>query len=445
MIADLRVAEAVAAVRPLVTGRVRSVVGLHIEVAGVDVSIGDEVLIDADDGTMPAEVIAVHDDTAVCLPHGHLDRVANGTPVRATGNRPSLLVGPSLLGRVLDGFGRPLDDRPLDPGAPDGALERVSIDGRPPHPLRRRNVDRPLALGVRALDTLVPCGRGQRMGIFAGSGVGKSSLLSMIARGTTADVNVLALIGERGREVREFLERDLGPEGLARSVVVVATSDQPALVRLRAAFTATRIAEFFRDRGDDVVLMMDSLTRFAMAQREVGLTAGEPPATRGYPPSVFTLLPRLLERAGAGEDGTITGLYTVLVEGDDLHDPIGDAARSILDGHIVLSRRLATAGHFPTVDVLESISRVTGAVTTPEQQQLATELRGLLAALRDARDLIDIGAYVPGANPTVDRAVRLEDAVSRFLRQPMSESTPAEDAWRLLAEVLRSDQELATT
>ena len=385
MIADLRVADALAAVRPLVTGRVRSVVGLHIEVGGVDVSIGDEVLIDADDGTMPAEVIAVHDDTAVCLPHGHLDRVANGTPVRATGNRPSLLVGPSLLGRVLDGFGCPLDDRPLDPGSPDSRLERVSLDGRPPHPLRRRNVDRPLPLGVRALDTLVPCGRGQRMGIFAGSGVGKSSLLSMIARGTSADVNVLALIGERGREVREFLERDLGPEGLARSVVVVATSDQPALVRLRAAFTATRIAEFFRDRGDDVVLMMDSLTRFAMAQREVGLTAGEPPATRGYPPSVFTLLPRLLERAGAGEDGTITGLYTVLVEGDDLQDPIGDAARSILDGHIVLSRRLATAGHFPTVDVLESISRVTGAVTTPEQQQLATELRGLLAALRDAR------------------------------------------------------------
>lgn len=435
MIAEALLDEAVGAARPLVTGRVRSVVGLHIEVAGIDVSIGDEVLIDAPDGTMPAEVIAVHDDMAVCLPHGHLDRVANGTPVRATGQRPSLLVGSSLLGRVLDGFGRALDDGPLG-----GDLERVSIDGTPPHPLRRLHVDRHLPLGVRSVDTLIPCGRGQRLGIFAGSGVGKSSLLSMIARGTSADVNVLALIGERGREVREFLERDLGPEGLARSVVVVATSDQPALVRLRAAFTATRIAEFFRDLGQDVVLMMDSLTRFAMAQREVGLTAGEPPATRGYPPSVFTLLPRLLERAGAGEQGTITGLYTVLVEGDDLQDPIGDAARSILDGHIVLSRKLATAGHFPTVDVLESVSRVTGAVTTPEQQELATEVRGLLAALREARDLIDIGAYAAGANPTVDRAVRLESAINDFLRQPIDELTAADEAWRMLAAVLRSDQ-----
>ncbi len=429
----LDLAAAVEAARPLVTGRVRSVVGLHIEVAGVDASIGDEVLIEAPEGAMPAEVIALHDGAAVCLPHGHLDRVANGTPVRATGRRPSVLVGPGLLGRVLDGFGRPLDDRPLD-----GSLQRVDIDGTPPHPLRRRNVDEYLPLGVRSIDTLIPCGRGQRLGIFAGSGVGKSSLLSMIARGADADITVLALIGERGREVREFLERDLGPEGLARSVVVVATSDQPALVRLRAAFTATRIAEAFRDEGRDVVLMMDSLTRFAMAQREVGLTAGEPPATRGYPPSVFTLLPRLLERAGAGETGTITGLYTVLVEGDDLQDPIGDAARSILDGHVVLSRKLATAGHFPTVDVLESISRVTGAVTTPEQQALATELRGLLAALRDARDLIDIGAYVPGANPTVDRAVQLEGPINAFLRQAMHERTPADQAWAVLGSLLQT-------
>jgi len=432
-----RLDAAVRAAAPLVSGRVRRVVGLHVDVAGVDASIGDEVLIDAPDGTMPAEVVAIQHDSVVCLPHGHLDRVAAGTPARATGTRPSVLVGPALLGRVLDGFGRPLDGRPLDP-----TLRRVGIDGTPPHPLRRLPVDRHLPLGVRALDTLVPCGRGQRLGIFAGSGVGKSSLLSMIARGTAADVTVLALIGERGREVREFLDRDLGPEGLARSVVVVATSDQPALVRLRAASTATRIAEDFRDRGLDVVLMMDSLTRFAMAQREVGLTAGEPPATRGYPPSVFTLLPRLLERAGSGETGTITGLYTVLVEGDDMQDPIGDAARSILDGHVVLSRKLATAGHFPTVDVLESISRVTGAVTTREQQALATEVRGLLAALRDARDLIDIGAYAPGANPQVDRAVRLEAAITGFLRQGMDEQTPADDAWALLEQVLRSDQAL---
>lgn len=435
-----RVAAAARAAAPLVAGRVRGVVGLHVDVAGIDASIGDEVLIDAPDGTMPAEVVAIRDDAVVCLPHGHLDRVAAGTPVRTTGNRPSVLVGPGLLGRVLDGFGRPLDERALDPDA--GGLRRVSLDGTPPHPLRRLPVDRHLTLGVRALDTLVPCGRGQRLGIFAGSGVGKSSLLSMIARGTTADVNVLALIGERGREVREFLDRDLGPEGLARSVVVVATSDQPALVRLRAAFTATRIAESFRDEGRDVVLMMDSLTRFAMAQREVGLTAGEPPATRGYPPSVFTLLPRLLERAGSGETGTITGLYTVLVEGDDMQDPVGDAARSILDGHVVLSRKLATAGHFPTIDVLESVSRVTGAVTTTEQQAVASEVRGLLAALRDARDLIDIGAYAPGANPQVDRALRLEAAITAFLRQDMHDRTPADEAWTRLAQIVHDDQAL---
>lgn len=437
MITDAALRHALDAVSPLITGRVRSVIGLNIEVGGLDAAIGDEVLIDTIDGTMPAEVIAFRDGVASCLPHGHLDRVAVGTQVRSTGRRPSVLVGDALLGRVLDGFGAPLDGRPVD-----GSLQRVDIDGGPPHPLRRRNVDEHLGLGVRALDTVIPCGRGQRMGIFAGSGVGKSSLLSMIARGTTAEINVLALIGERGREVREFIERDLGPEGLARSIVVVATSDQPALVRLRAAFTATRIAEHFRDQGKDVLLMMDSLTRFAMAQREVGLTAGEPPATRGYPPSVFTLLPRLLERAGGGETGTITGLYTVLVEGDDMQDPIGDAARSILDGHIVLSRRLATAGHFPTIDVLESVSRVVGSVTTPSQQALAVELRSLMAALCDARDLIDIGAYSPGANPTVDRAVRLEPSINAFLRQSIDEVCLADTAWHQLEQLLRSDQQL---
>jgi flagellum-specific ATP synthase len=262
--------------------------------------------------------------------------------------------------------------------------------------------------------------------------VGKSSLLSMIARGTEAQVSVLALVGERGREVREFIERDLGPEGLARSVVVVATSDEPALVRLRAAFTATRIAEWFRDQGADVVLMMDSLTRFAMAQREVGLSAGEPPATRGYPPSVFSLLPRLLERAGADEHGSITGLYTVLVEGDDMNEPIGDAARSILDGHVVLSRRLASAGHFPTVEVLDSVSRVMPAITTPEQRAATTELRRLMAAHRDARDLIEIGAYVPGTNPTVDRAVMLEEHIRGFLCQDLDLTVPAAESWAAL-------------
>jgi flagellum-specific ATP synthase len=339
-------------------------------------------------------------------------------------------VGRGLLGRVLDGLGRPLDGRPLPAG-----LTPVTVDGSAPHPLQRARIDTALPLGIRALDTLVPCGRGQRLGIFAGSGVGKSSLLSMVARGTEADISVLALVGERGREVREFIEHDLGPEGLARSVVVVATSDEAPLVRLRAAFTATRIAESFRDEGADVVLMMDSLTRFAMAQREVGLSAGEPPATRGYPPSVFTLLPRLLERAGAGATGSITGLYTVLVEGDDMQDPIGDAARSILDGHVVLSRKLATAGHFPTVDVLESISRVVPSITSPAQRRAATELRRLMAAHRDARDLIEIGAYVPGTNPLVDRAVALSEPIRAFLTQDIDEVSDAAAAWAALHQM----------
>jgi len=273
------------------------------------------------------------------------------------------------------------------------------------------------------IDGLIPCGKGQRLGIFAGSGVGKSSLLSMIARGTEAKVSVVALIGERGREVAEFIERDLGPEGMARSVVVVATSDAPAMVRIRAAFTATRIAEWFRDRGDDVVLMMDSVTRFAMAQREVGLAAGEPPATRGYPPSVFGLLPRLLERGGRGEHGSITGLYTVLVEGDDINEPIADTTRSILDGHIRLSRALAEGNHYPAVDVLESISRVAPAVAPPAVLQAGAQVRELLAAWRDARDLIEIDAYVPGTNPLVDRAVELRPDIDAFLRQPVGETS----------------------
>jgi flagellum-specific ATP synthase len=273
------------------------------------------------------------------------------------------------------------------------------------------------------LDGLIPCGKGQRLGIFAGSGVGKSSLMSMIARGTAADVSVVALIGERGREVAEFIERDLGPEGLARSVVVVATSDAPAVMRIRAAFTATRIAEWFRDQGNDVVLMMDSVTRFAMAQREVGLAAGEPPATRGYPPSVFGLLPRLLERAGLGERGSITGLYTVLVEGDDMNEPIADTARSILDGHIQLSRALAESNHYPAVDVLGSISRVAPAVAPPEQLRAGGVVRELLAAWRDAKDLIEIDAYVAGTNPVVDRAVALKPAIDAFCRQPVTEVT----------------------
>jgi flagellum-specific ATP synthase len=288
---------------------------------------------------------------------------------------------------------------------------------------------------VRALDTLVPCGKGQRLGIFAGSGVGKSTLLSQITRGTDADVRVIGLIGERGREVREFLEENLGPEGMARTVVVVATSDEPPLVRLKAAFVATRIAEAFRDQGRDVLLLMDSITRTAMAQREVGLSAGEPPATRGYPPSVFAMMPKLLEKAGAGATGSITGLYTVLVEGDDHNEPIADTARSILDGHIVLTRKLATTGHFPAIDVLESISRVAGAVVPAAQMADAREVRRLMGALRDVKELIEIGAYQPGSDPLVDRARQLAPAIDAFLRQPVGESTPPAQAWAMLHQL----------
>jgi flagellum-specific ATP synthase len=426
------IAAGVSAAAPRRTGRVLRVVGVNVEVAGIRPAIGEALHIERD-GTEPlsAEVVAIRDDVAVCMPFGDLRGVRAGDIVEATGRPQTIRVGAPLLGRVLDGLGRPVDG-----GASLAGLDEVTVDGTPPHPLSRARIDTQLGLGVRVLDTAIPCGRGQRLGIFAGSGVGKSSLLSMITRGTEAQVSVVCLVGERGREVREFLENDLGPEGLARSVVVVATSDEPALVRLRAAFTATRIAEWFRDQGADVVLMMDSLTRFAMAQREIGLSAGEPPATRGYPPSVFALLPQLLERAGASDRGSITGLYTVLVEGDDMNEPIGDAARSILDGHIVLTRRLATAGHFPSVDVLESISRVAPAITTPEQQQAVAELRRLLAAHRDAKDLIEIGAYVPGTNPTVDRAVALEPRIGEFCRQSMHDSPSPAESWAALAQVM---------
>jgi len=423
-----------AAVAPRRTGRVTRLVGLRVEVEGIEAAVGDAVRIWWSGGTLDAEVVAVQNTSLACMPLGDLRGVRYGDTVEALGRPLPVAVGTGLLGRVVDGLGRPIDG-----GPPLTDWEEVSVEAPPPHPLRRELVERQLALGVRAVDTLVPCGRGQRLGIFAGSGVGKSSLLSMIARGTDAAVSVLALVGERGREVNEFIQRDLGPEGLARSVVVVATSDEPALVRIRAAFTATRIAEWFRDRACDVVLMMDSVTRFAMAQREVGLSAGEPPATRGYPPSVFSMLPKLLERAGAAEVGSITGLYTVLVEGDDMNEPIADAARSILDGHITLSRRLATAGHFPSIEVLDSISRVEPAVTSADQRALARDVRRMLAAYRDTRDLIEIGAYVPGANPLVDRAVVLKDRIDDFLRQDVGTTVPAATAWAELGSLLASD------
>jgi flagellum-specific ATP synthase len=421
------------AARPLRLGRVAELVGLHLLVTGLDAAVGDLLEVEgrgSGSGTL-AEVAASGPRGLVCLPLAHTVGLQVGALVRHTGGPLEIPVGDALRGRVLDGLGRPIDG-----GPPLADLPRVSVENTPPNALQRPRIQTQLGLGVRALDTLVPCGRGQRIGIMAGSGVGKSSLLSMVARGTDAEVSVIALVGERGREVREFLDNDLGPEGLAKSVVVVATSDAPPVERLRAAFVATRIAESFRDAGKHVVLMMDSLTRVAMAQREIGLSAGEPPATRGYPPSVFALLPRLLERAGTSPTGSITGLYTVLVEGDDLQDPIGDTARSILDGHVVLSRSLATSGHFPSIDVLESVSRVTGAVTNAGQQLDATRLRRLLAAHRNVRELVEIGAYVAGADADADLALALLPQLNAFLTQPLGETTAAAEGWARLAALV---------
>ena len=413
------------AARPQLTGSVVGAMGLTLTVEGVAAAVGD--LVEVGSGLL-AEVVAVSRDRVTCMPLGEISGVHAGAPVRATGMPLQVPVGEALLGRVLDGLGRPVDGLgPLGAG-----VDWVDLASETPHALSRRRVDEPLPVGVRALDTLVPVGKGQRLGIFAGSGVGKSTLLAQITRGTEADVRVIGLIGERGREVKEFLEENLGEEGMARTVVVVATSDEPPLVRLKAAFVATRIAEGFRDQGRDVLLLMDSITRTAMAQREVGLSAGEPPATRGYPPSVFAMMPRLLEKAGPGAVGSITGLYTVLVEGDDHNEPIADTARSILDGHVVLTRRLATAGHFPAIDVLESISRVAGAVTAPARMTDAREMRRLMGALRDVKELVEIGAYQAGSDPLVDRARLLSPAIDAFLRQALEDSTSPDDAWSML-------------
>lgn len=416
---------------PEAVGMVRRVVGLAVEVVGVPAAVGDVIMLGQGADAVPAEVIALDAEALRCMPLAHADGLRVGTPARTTGGPLRIEVGDGLLGRVIDGLGRPIDD-----GGPIQRAVRVPISGEPPHALQRQRVNTPVGTGVRVLDTLVPLGRGQRIGLFAGSGVGKSSLLSMIARGTDAAISVIALVGERGREVREFIEDDLGPEGLARSVVVVATSDEPALVRLRAALVATRIAEHFRDLGQDVVLMMDSLTRVATAQREIGLSAGEPPATRGYPPSVFALLPRLLERAGSGAEGSVTGIYTVLVDGDDHNEPIADAARSILDGHVVLDRRLATAGHYPAVDVLGSVSRVDRQITDAEQRRRATVLRRLLAARRNAQDLVDVGAYVPGSNVWVDAALENAEAIDSFLCQDVGTPVDRAAAWAQLSAVV---------
>ncbi len=408
-------------------GRVSDLIGLIIEATGVQVEIGEVCLVgdERDRGgreQVPCEVVGFRGGRTLLMPLGELHGIGPGTSVFPTGQPFLVAVGDPLLGRVIDGLGNPLDGA----GTPSGVSWRSTL-APPPDPLTRPRISDRVGLGVRALDTLVPCGRGQRLGIFAGSGVGKSSLMGMIARSTSAQVNVIALVGERGREVREFIERDLG-DALSHSVVVVATSDQPALVRIRAAFTATAIAEYFRDQGKDVMLMMDSVTRFAMAQREVGLAIGEPPATRGYTPSVFALLPRLLERAGTSDRGSITGLYTVLVDGDDMNEPIADAVRSILDGHVVLTRSLAHSGHYPAIDVLQSVSRLIGEIVTPEVRDAGTQLRAALAAYREKEDLISIGAYQPGTDPVLDAAIQLRPRMDAFLRQRVDEPNTVEDA-----------------
>ncbi len=400
-------------------GKVRQVIGVVVESLGPNMSIGETCSIQFKRTAEPvlAEVVGFRDNKVLIMPLGELRGIGAGSEVIALGKPLDIGVGEQLLGRVLDGLGLPMDGK-----GPIFADSRVEVTAAPPPPLSRKRITEPLALGIRAIDGMLTCGRGQRVGIFAGSGVGKSTVLGMIARNTAADVNVIALVGERGKEVLDFIERDLGPEGLRRSVVVVSTSDQPALVRIKAAFVAMSVAEYFRDQGLDVMFMMDSVTRFAMAQREVGLAIGEPTTTRGYTPSVFALLPKLLERAGTSALGTITGLFSVLVDGDDMNEPIADAVRSILDGHIVLSRQLASANQYPAIDVLQSVSRVMPEVVDKAHLDAASTIRNVLAAYREAEDLINIGAYVPGSNPRVDVAVAKIEATRRFLRQGTYES-----------------------
>ncbi|MCB9528917.1 MAG: FliI/YscN family ATPase [Myxococcales bacterium] len=418
------------------TGKVTQVVGLVVEgsVPGARVGGLVEIAVDGQPEPVVAEIVGFRERTALMMPLADIGGIRMGSRITPREGLATVPVSTAMLGRVFDGLGRPLDDRPMF--APEA---EVPLYADPINPLRRRPIDEPAWTGVRAIDCLLTCGKGQRVGIFAGSGVGKSVTLGMIARNCRADVNVIALIGERGREVLGFLRHDLGPEGLARSVVVAATSDTAPLVRIRAAWLATAIAEFFRARGQSVMLMMDSLTRFSMAQREVGLAIGEPPTTRGYTPSVFALLPRLLERAGrdAGE-GAITGLYTVLVEGDDLNDPIGDAARSILDGHIVLSRALAAQNHYPAIDVLQSASRCMSDVTDRNHRDAAGGIRELLAAYRKAEDLINIGAYQKGANPTIDRAIAQIDAINGLLRQRVEEPVAPDKALAHMQGIIKA-------
>ncbi|WP_160157605.1 flagellar protein export ATPase FliI [Geobacillus sp. TFV-3] len=414
-------------------GKVSRVIGLMMESKGPKSSIGDLCYIHEQSGCrkIPAEVVGFHEQHVLLMPFSAMSHIAPGCLVEATGRPLEVHVGDALIGMVLDPLGQPLDGSPLPPG-----LKPVSVERDPPNPLVRPPIAEPLEVGIRVIDSLLAVGKGQRVGIFAGSGVGKSTLMGMIARHTSADVNVIALIGERGREVREFLERDLGPDGLARSVVVVATSDQPALMRVKGAYTATAIAEYFRDQGADVMLMMDSVTRVAMAQREIGLAVGEPPTTKGYTPSVFALLPKLLERAGTNASGTITAFYTVLVDGDDMNEPIADAVRGILDGHFVLERQLANKGHYPAINVLKSVSRVMPHMISAEHREAANRFRRLLSTYIDSEDLIQIGAYKRGSSQEIDEAIEFYPQMMAFCRQNIDEKTTRAESIDALLRLL---------
>lgn len=414
-------------------GQVAQIIGLVIESDGPLAAVGEvcRIISGRDQQETLAEVVGFRGHRLLLMPLGELHGIHPGAEVVATGQPLRAPVGNALKGRIIDGLGNALDGHGVI-----AADRHVSLQLAPPHPLKRQRIKQGFHTSIKAIDTFIPCGRGQRLGVFAGSGVGKSTLLGMMAGRAEADVNVIALIGERGREVREFLERDLDEAGRRKSVVVVATSDQPALVRLKAAFLATAIAEHFRDAGQNVLLMMDSVTRFAMAQREIGLATGEPPATRGYTPSVFALLPQLLERAGMGETGAITAFFTVLVEGDDLNDPIADSVRSILDGHIVLTRELATQNHYPAIDVLQSVSRLTRDILPPAQVDLAGNARESLAIYRKNQDLIQIGAYSAGSSPAIDQAIRLNEPLRKFLRQSTHEGFAPAQSWNALRETM---------
>ncbi len=413
-------------------GKVIEIIGLIIEADGPEASIGDLCYIynKMDEKPVAVEVVGFKESRILLMPLGSMDGLRPGATVISTGEPMQVKVGNQLIGRVLDGLGNPID-----------TLGEITTQELYPtqaeliNPMARELIRSPLSLGIRAIDAFCTLGKGQRMGVFAGSGVGKSTTLAMMAKNTSADLNVLALIGERGREVREFIESTLGPEGMKRSIVVVATSEQPSLVKIKAAFVAMSIAEYFRDQGKDVLFMLDSVTRIAMAQREVGLAVGEPPATRGYTPSVFALMPKFLERAGSNEKGTITGLYTVLVEGDDFNEPISDTARSILDGHIMLSRELAHKNHYPAVDVLQSISRVMSEVVSKEQKNAAAKIRNLLAVYKKNEDLINIGAYVKGSDPNIDRSIMFMDEINAFLKQSVSEKNEFEETINKMIEI----------